>query len=433
MIKKFLIQYKHLIKEGGWVFFGQVAVAFISLVGLRILTEIAPANILGGATLLLGALTLLRNIFIAPVGNIQIRFHPEYVNTGHAKWFEENIKGLYIKLLSISILVFIIFFFVGVYLSTYTFNLLLLLILILYYSLDVIKSFKINRLSAERRQKYAAIWQTVDAFLVNTFFVVALLIVNNVESYLAGQSIGLFIGLIIFGFISYPKIENKQKVNPDYSEIKNKVVNYGLPFIPVAIVSWISNLGDRYIIGNYLSLNEVGIYTAIYSIASRPFLIMGGILSGFFRPILFQEESRNDKIKAHRTFTIWIICTTIIFFFSIIIYIIGGNFIINLLLSKSYSQNVFLIFLAVGIAYAFFSLNQILENRIFSFGSSNKIILPSVITAFLNLAANFILVPIYGIKGAALATLLSFIFQTIFNFFVMNKKQIEVLKNFKKK
>lgn len=427
MIKTYLIQHKHLIAEGGWVLFGQTTVAVISLIGLRLFTEIAAPNILGGATLLLGALTLLRNIFIAPIGNTQIRFHPEYLNKGYAKWFDENIKRLYIKFIFISVGVFIVVFFVWTFISNHTLNFLLLVILILYFTIDAFKGFKINRLSAERKQKFAAIWQIVDTILVNAFFITALLFVNNVESYLTGQTIGLFFGLFIFGFIAFPKIENKKQENPDYSVIKNKVVKYGIPFIPLAIVSWISNLGDRYVIGNFMSLNDVGIYTAVYSIASRPFIMLGGVLSGFFRPILFQAESRNDKLKANKTFVIWLICTATVFFLSIIIYLIGGNFIINLLLSKSFTQNVFLFFLVIGIAYAFFGLNQILENRIFSFGDSSKIIFPNIITALLNLMANFFLVPIYGIKGAAFATLLSSVFQFVFTFIVMNKKYKEII------
>ena len=419
MFKIFLKQYKHLIIEGGWVFFGQISVAVISLIGLRILTEIAPANILGGATLLLGSLTLLRNIFTGPISTTQIRFHPEYVNKGHAKWFNDKIKELYIKLLGISILVFVIFFFVWVHLSSYAFNLLLLIILILYYTLDAIKSFKINRLSAERRQKYTAIWQTIDAFLVNVFFIVALLIIKNLESYLAGQSVGLFIGLLIFGFISYPKLENKQKVKPDYSEIKSKVLRYGLPFIPLALVSWISNLGDRYIIGNYMSLNDVGIYTAVYSIASRPFLMVGGILSGFFRPILFQKESKNDYVNARNIFKVWVLATSIIFFLGIALYYFVGHLLINLFLAKAYSQNVFLIFIIIGIAYAVFSLNQIIENRIFSFGSSHKILLPSVVAAIYNIGANFLLIPVLGLEGAALATLISFFIQIFITTYIL--------------
>lgn len=413
MIKKIFIQYKHLIKEGGWVFFGQISVAIISLIGLRILTEIAPANILGGATLLLGALTLLRNIFIAPIGNTQIRFHPEYVNGGLAKWFDDNIKKLYIKFLFISITIFIIFFFLWSYLSGYIYNIPLLMVLILYYSLDVIKSFKINRLSAERKQKFTAIWQTVDALLVNSFFIIALLIVNSVESYLTGQSVGLLIGLIIFGFFTYPKLESLKKENPDFAEIKNKIIKYGLPFVPLAIVSWISNLSDRYIIGNFLNINEVGIYTAVYSIASRPFLMTGGILSGFFRPLLFQKESKKDSLTAKKVFFIWLFTTSIIFSCGILIYLFLGNFIIELLLAKSYAEGVFNIFLIIGIAYAIFNINQIIENRFYSFGLSKKIIFPSVSAALVNLIANFILIPILGIEGAAFATLAAFSYQLL--------------------
>ena len=427
MIKKYLIQHKHLIKEGGWVLFGQATVAVINLIGLRIFTEIAAPNILGGATLLLGALTLLRNIFVAPIGNTQIRFHPEYVNSGHAKWFDDKIKGLYIKLLGISILMFIIFFFIWVYFSDYAFNLLLLLILILYYSLDVIKSFKINRLSAERRQRFAALWQIADTLLVNTFFIVALILVNNIESYLAGQTIGLFIGLFIFGFISYPKIDNKQKVNPDYSVIKNKVVNYGLPFIPIAIVSWISNLGDRYIIGNYMNLNDVGIYTAVYSIASRPFIMTGGIVSGFFRPLLFQKESQNEFITARKTFKVWIITTLTFFCFVVLFYIVFGEFLINIFLANEYADNTYYIYIIIGIAYATLGLNQILENRILSFGKSNKIILPATLAAIFNIAVNFLLIPTLGILGAAYATFIAFLVQfmiTLLILITIKNKQI---------
>ncbi len=413
MIKQYLTQYKHLIKEGSWVFFGQISVAVISLAGLRILTEIAPANILGGATLLLGALTLLRNIFIAPVGNTQIRFHPEYVSTGHAKWFDDNIKRLYIRLIAISLLIFIAIFFLWSSLSNYAFNFLLLLILIFYYTLDAIKSFKINRLSAERRQKYAALWQVTDALFVNAFFIVALIIVNNVESYLAGQTIGLFVGIIIFGYLFYPELENKNPQNPDYAEIKSKIIRYGLPFIPLALVSWISNLGDRYIIQNFLTLNEVGIYTAVYSIASRPFLMVGGILSGFFRPILFQKEGQKYYLHANETFKWWLIIATIIFTTTILLFLFTGNFIINLILAKSYAQDSFNIFLIIGIAYAIFSTIQIVENRLYSIGQSKKVILPEIIGAAVNLIANFILIPVYGIEGAALSTLIAFLVQLL--------------------
>ena len=419
MTKQYLIQYKHLFAEGGWVFLGQATVAVISLVGLRILTEIAAPNILGGATLLLGALTLLRNIFIAPIGNTQIRYHPEYVTSGIAKWFDDNMKRLYSRFIIISVLLFVIIFVLWSFISSYALNFLLLLILVLYFILDAMKGYKINRLSAERRQKFAAIWQISDALLVNILFIAALLLVNNMESYLAGQSVGLLIGLVIFGFISYPKIENRQKRNPNFSEIKSKIIHYGLPFIPLAIVSWVSNLGDRYIIGNYLSLSEVGIYTAVYSIASRPFIMVGGILSGFFRPILFQHSSQKDYEKADKTFKYWISVALIVFILGFILLYTEGRFIMSLLLAKTYANKSLNIYFIIGIAYIIFNLTQILENRIFSYGTSLKIILPTSLNAISNIIFNIILIPAMGILGAAFATLGSFTIQLIAITFIL--------------
>lgn len=222
MIKKLLKQYKNLFIEGSWVLFGQISVTIINLIGLRIFTEIAPTNILGEATLLLGVLFLFRNIFIAPIQNTQIRFYPQYKNKGQAKWFDENIKKLNIMFMFISILIFTLFYFVWSYLSSNNFNFLLLLILIFYFVVNVIKGYKINTLIAERRQKYVALWQITDTMLINVLFICALLLVNNVESYLTGQTIGLFIGLFFYGYIFYPQIENIIYENTDYSEIKKK-------------------------------------------------------------------------------------------------------------------------------------------------------------------------------------------------------------------
>lgn len=418
--KKKIIQHKHLIKEGGWVFIGQVSTALIGLIGLRIFTEIAPADILGSATLLLGALSLLKNLMIAPIGNTQLRFHSEYLNKGYAKWFDINIKILYRKSISLSIAIIVITFIALIYFSSYKFNFLLLFILILYYIVGALKGNKINRLSAERRQKYIAIWQIVEAFLINTFFIIALLLVTNVESYLTGQSLALLVSLIIFGFITFPKIKKDHKEDLDISIVKNKVIRYGLPFVPLAIFSWISNLGDRYIIQNFLSLREVGIYTAVYSIASRPFLMINGVLTGFFRPVLFQKESIKELLTAKKTFEIWLFTASLIFIVTITIYALLGKIIINLLLSEAYSHNTYYIFLIIGIGYSIFSLNQILESRILSYGVSKKILLPNIISAIINILVNIVCLPIYGLEGAAFATALAFLLQLFITVYILN-------------
>src|SRR5881398_3500080 len=73
-----LSSWKRAGREGIWVVIGQASVALAGLVGVRLLTELAPREVMGNASLLLGAVILGRNIFVAPFSNAQIRFHPEY-------------------------------------------------------------------------------------------------------------------------------------------------------------------------------------------------------------------------------------------------------------------------------------------------------------------------------------------------------------------
>src|SRR5688572_6137631 len=70
-----------------WSAVGQVAVAAIGLVGVRVLTELAPPDVFGTANLLITLLMLIGNVCVAPVTNTQARYHSRYAAQGAAAAF----------------------------------------------------------------------------------------------------------------------------------------------------------------------------------------------------------------------------------------------------------------------------------------------------------------------------------------------------------
>ena len=87
--------WRRITGEGAWALAGQVAAAAAGLVAIRLLTELAPKEVFGEASLVLGAMMLGRQVFLGPIWNAQLRFHPEYRQKGQARWFTREIARLF--------------------------------------------------------------------------------------------------------------------------------------------------------------------------------------------------------------------------------------------------------------------------------------------------------------------------------------------------
>jgi O-antigen/teichoic acid export membrane protein len=250
------------------------------------------------------------------------------------------------------------------------------------------------------------------------------------ESYLIGQVAGIVIPLGIFGLMLYPKTAQDQPLavkvdapsgkfleyeaqTDSVRELLNRVLHYGLPFVPLAIVSWVSNVGDRYFIGGYLGKADVGLYAAAYGLASRPFIMLGNIGAGFARPILFQAESDHNRAKARRIFFLWLTLIGATSALGVVAFGVLGTWIARLLLAAEYRESAPAIFVWVGIGYAVVNIMQILETRLMSKGATRKLIVPSTASAAANIGLNILLIPRFGPVGAAQATAATFLLQSL--------------------
>jgi len=54
---------------------------------------------------------------------------------------------------------------------------------------------------------------------------------------------------------------------PRFEHIK-EYLNFGAPLTPNTIIRWITNSSDRYIVGYFLGLTAVGVYSASYTIGN---------------------------------------------------------------------------------------------------------------------------------------------------------------------
>jgi O-antigen/teichoic acid export membrane protein len=86
---------------------------------------------------------------------------------------------------------------------------------------------------------------------------------------------------------------------PSYSLIKNYLM-FSIPLVPSTLCYWIFTVSDRYVIGYFLGMASVGVYSASYGIGSMVSLFYGA-LSIILLPTLSRlyEANKIEEIKTH--------------------------------------------------------------------------------------------------------------------------------------
>jgi O-antigen/teichoic acid export membrane protein len=225
----------------------------------------------------------------------------------------------------------------------------------------------------------------------------------------------IFVASIIIGTIlsfhylkgAFPEIL-KRKIEAIYEQKKLFKFSWPLFFVGVLNITimWVNIL----MIGYFLTKEDVGVFSA----AHRTALLTQVVLLSFnsiFAPIISDLHNRNEynkleklfKITAKWTFSISFPMILLVAFFSKqILYLFGEGFV------RGASC---LIILAAG--YLASSLVGSAEYVLMMTGKSVINFLNSLVLLIMIVILNLFLIPEYGIVGAALSTLLSFLFINI--------------------
>jgi O-antigen/teichoic acid export membrane protein len=233
------------------------------------------------------------------------------------------------------------------------------------------------------------------------FFFLGFTIIDDVQVLWLMQLTGAFLGL--FFFASKYKVY-KTKFSIAYIAFIKKYIRFAAPLMFLALWSWINNYFDRYAIEYYLSLNEVGVYNASYGVGSKFFLLLSPIFMVLLTPTAFSPIKSAEKKSVIQSYGLYYLLVGIPVL--LIVYFLK-DFLGNLLLSDSYEEGFYLIFW-IAVAFFMFTFAQLYELYFYSELKTKVILYGNVLSAVLNIILNIVLIPKYGILGAALATCIGF-------------------------
>lgn len=384
-----------LLKNILWLLFDKVFILFLQFfVGVKI------ANYYGSE--IYGNYTYAMSI---------IAFSPVFLEIINArvvkKYYDDNDIGIVIRsvtLLKKIVSVFIVIICIVISLFSSNKELLVFLIILSINNMFIVSTFGLeNYFEFKLESKYVVIANNLIK-LVSYIFQFLLISMNYSIIYIPiVRLIGSFIRIFIIHF--YARKLNIRRLDDrfDFNILRNIIVE--------SRYLWISSISfiiytkiDSIMIANILGTKEVGIYYIGLQLMKMTSILIIPYANSLFPKLLLAYKENN--IVFEKMYVKYTCIITYTYLIILIISNIGVPLLFGFVFNKEYNQaiQIYFILSMTILIRAHYSL----RGSYFTINNYTQIMLyGTLMGAFFNIILNFILIPIYGMNGAAIATVLS--------------------------
>lgn len=196
------------------------------------------------------------------------------------------------------------------------------------------------------------------------------------------------------------------------TRILRQLLSFGLPLVPSGLAIWILTLSDRYFLQYFSTLEQVGLYSLGYKLGTLISVLVVAPFTLAWGPLMFSVQKQSNA-KA--------IYSTVLTYFLFIAAFLGLCFslyarpLLQKIAMPEYLSSHIVVF-PITCSYILYGVYMI-----FTVGAtlSKKTKLLALATGFaacVNLGLNLLLVPRYGVMGAAFATILSYFSMAVLMF-----------------
>ena len=250
-----------------------------------------------------------------------------------------------------------------------------------------------------RLYAFDGILSTVTTILFNVLFLVGL--GWGVSGYVLAMVCSDFISVVFLFAVG--RLSRLVSIGRLDGKTVKAMLKYAVPMIPNTMFWWITNVSDRYIVTALCGEAANGLYAVAYKIPSVVVLISGIFMDAWQLSAVTEEKARSRFFtKVFRSYS------------ALIMMAASGIILVCKLMTKLlvsdefYASWQYIPLLVLATAFS------CLVNFLGSVYMVKKKSLLSLVTtaagAGLNIALNFLLIPVMGVNGAALATFASYLF-----------------------
>lgn len=223
----------------------------------------------------------------------------------------------------------------------------------------------------------------------------------------AGQAAGYSVAAVL----AVAQLRGWLSVSPASADRLRAMLRFALPLVPAAAAAWIVNLLDRFVLRLLDGTSDVGVYQVAYAVAGLTALATSGFQLAW-GPFAFNISRQPDAARTYaRALSAYVVGAGLL---TAIISTITPA-LLHLVVPERYASAATPV-PSLAISYVFIGLTYIAAIGPSIAGTSAPVAMGTLLAAALTVPLLVLLVPPFGIEGAAIATALSWAMQPAYVF-----------------
>ncbi len=395
-----------LIKSTSWYAISKLIVLSLNFLSIPIFTHLLTTGDYGVVSLYtvwIGILTPIIGLGLhLSVSRAKIEFKD------HFEQYVSSIISLVVGLFILSLLIIYIFRVEILAITKIPTN--LLSFLVIQVLMSIFASIGLGLFQFQFQYKIVSIIN-VTRSVVSVLTSVLLIVFVFSNSRVEGKIIGVFIVELVLGCGIAIYLLRKGKVVFNYNYWKFGLY-YSVPFVFGSLSFILNSQFDRILINEYIGSSETGLYSFAYSIGML-LLLLGVSVKQALNPWIYEKldkETHEPVIEIYKQFIYVFSLVTILMLY------ISPELVQVLSAKDFWSSGKILPWIVLSAYFQLLILNEQETQMFLKKTALNSFII--VLGAIINIVLNYIVIPSYGVIGAAITTLVTYSFMFLIMYYV---------------
>ena len=225
---------------------------------------------------------------------------------------------------------------------------------------------------------------------------------------------------VIIAYIAMPV---RKRLELDFTVLRRMIV-FGLPLQVNYILTFAFLRMDTLIIATLLGPAQIAYYEIARKIPEHIVMVYDAFRTVYY-PFIARFYAQGDRVNVARMINQSIRWLSLLAVLGALITLVFASDIITLLFTDRYLPSAGA-FALLMVALHLLLVDYTLGYSLVAIGDSDKPAIVNVVRAVFGLAANLILIPAYGIEGAALASILGFAIVNPLNVYYLRRRALAV-------
>jgi O-antigen/teichoic acid export membrane protein len=393
-----------------WTILAQVGGPLASVVTLKLLTVYLNPGNYGVIAVVLTYSFAAGSVLVAPMSGPGAVYYHQWAQQGQERQFLASLLGVYGSVCGFLIVVH----FAAAFFGHLKLESLLGIVVVLggvFLSLEILKTAVITLTNVARCRRRYAFLSIVDGW--GRLLIAVLLIFllgKSSRSVLVAYSLNSAT-VAFLGWYAFLRPVDKNYTSPPVlisRSLVSLLVKSSWAYCGIGLANWVISLSDRTLLAAMVSLHDAGIYAAGYQAASLFPLAVYSTAGIYMFPLIYERNARSFQEAAAITgscigYLTWLTVPVTL------IAVLGRRTLLSLLLGQGYDAGTSVV-LWVAPALALNTLTSITAMPFWLRQQGTRYLALVVAAAVCNISLNFLLIPRIGFTGAAVSTLVTYLF-----------------------